>query len=95
MDINKIYLGESLDLLKKLPDNYIDLVITSPPYADIKKYIDFDGIHPDKYVEWFIPYCKEIERVIKPTGSFILNIKEEIKMSKNKEENITILSSLN
>lgn len=78
MEINKIYLGESLDLLRKLPDNYVDLVITSPPYADLKKYIDFSGIHPDKYVEWFIPYCKEIERVIKPTGSFILNINDKI-----------------
>ncbi len=78
MKPNKIYQGNSIELLKKLPDNSIDLVITSPPYADLKKYIDFEGIDPDHYVDWFIPYCKEIERVIKPTGSFILNINDKI-----------------
>lgn len=78
MDINKIYQGDSLSLLKTVPDNFVDLVITSPPYSDLKTYIDFSGIHPDKYVDWFIPYCKEIERVIKPTGSFILNINDKV-----------------
>jgi len=78
LQLNKIYQGDSLTLLKTLPDNSIDLVITSPPYADLKTYIDFDGINPDKYVDWFIPYCQEIERVIKPTGSFILNINDKV-----------------
>lgn len=78
LEANKIYQGDSLDLLKQLPDNSIDLVITSPPYADLKVYIDNPGILADDYVEWFIPYCKEIERVIKPTGSFILNINDKV-----------------
>lgn len=78
MDVNTIYKGESLELLGQLEDNSIDLVITSPPYADLKKYIDFSGIPADDYVDWFIPYCKEIERVIKPSGSFILNINDKV-----------------
>lgn len=78
MDFNKIYKGDSLELLKKLNDNSVDLVITSPPYADLKKYIDFSGIPADDYVDWFLPYCKEIERVIKPKGSFILNINDKV-----------------
>lgn len=78
MEKNKIYCGDSLKLMKELDDNSIDLVITSPPYADLKTYIDYDGIHPDNYVEWFLPYCKEIERIIKPTGSFILNINDKV-----------------
>lgn len=78
MELNKIYQGDSLDLLKQLPDNSVDLVITSPPYADLKVYIDNPGILADDYVNWFIPYCKEIERVIKPTGSFILNINDKV-----------------
>ena len=44
MEKNKIYCGDSLELMKELDDDSIDLVITSPPYADLKKYIDFDGI---------------------------------------------------
>jgi DNA modification methylase len=78
MEVNKIYLGDSLELLKQVEDNSVDLVLCSPPYATMKKYIDDDGIHPDEYVDWFIPFCKEIERVIKPTGSFILNINDKV-----------------
>lgn len=78
MELNKIYQGESLDLLKDLPDNSIDLVITSPPYSTLKVYINDVGFAPDDYVDWFLPYCKEVERVIKPTGSFILNINDKV-----------------
>ena len=74
MEVNKILCGDSLKLMKDLPDNSVDLVITSPPYSIMKTYINFKGIHPDEYVDWFLPYCKEIERIMKPTGSFILNI---------------------
>ena len=78
MEVNKIYQGDSLELLKLLPDNSVDLVITSPPYSTLKTYITDTGILADEYVNWFIPYCKEIERVIKPTGSFILNINDKV-----------------
>lgn len=78
MELNKILQGDSLDLLKTLPDNSVDLILTSPPYADMKTYIDFKGILADDYVDWFIPYCIEICRVMKPTGSFILNINDKV-----------------
>ena len=78
MEINLIHQGDALELLKKLDDNSVDLVVTSPPYSDLKTYIDFEGIHPDKYVAWFLPIVSEIERVIKPTGSFILNINDKV-----------------
>lgn len=78
MDLNQIYQGDSLDLLKQLDDNSIDLVITSPPYADLKVYIDNPGVLANNYVEWFLPICNEICRVIKPTGSFILNINDKV-----------------
>jgi len=78
LNINTIHHGDSLELLKQLDSNSIDLVITSPPYADLKTYIDNPGTHPDNYVDWFIPICKEICRVIKPTGSFILNINDKV-----------------
>ena len=78
MELNKIYKGDSLELLKKLNDNSVDLVITSPPYSTIKTYITDTGVPADDYVDWFIPYCKEIERVLKPSGSFILNINDKV-----------------
>ncbi len=46
----------------------VDLIITSPPYSDMKEYVDFKGIHPDDYVEWFLPIVKESYRLLKPTG---------------------------
>jgi DNA modification methylase len=70
--------GDSLERMKTMDDNSIDLVFTSPPYADMKTYIDDKGIHPDKYVEWFMPFVCEIERILKPTGSFILNINDKV-----------------
>lgn len=72
-----LYLGDSREELKKLPDNSVDLIITSPPYADQRK-TTYGGIHHDKYVEWFLPISKELLRVLKPTGTFILNIKEKV-----------------
>lgn len=72
-----LYLGDSKEELKNLPDNSVDLIVTSPPYADQRKNT-YGGIHPDKYVQWFLPTSKELLRVLKPTGTFILNIKEKV-----------------
>jgi site-specific DNA-methyltransferase (adenine-specific) len=63
--------------LKDFPDNCIDLIFTSPPYADRRKDT-YGGVHPDRYVEWFLPKSAEFLRVLKPTGTFVLNIKERV-----------------
>lgn len=68
--------GDCLDVMKKLPDNSVDLVVTSPPYADARAHT-YGGVSPDQYVEWFCERAKEIHRILKPTGSFVLNIKEK------------------
>ena len=72
-----LYLGDSKTELGKLADNSVDLIVTSPPYADQRKGT-YGGIHPDKYVEWFLPISEELLRVLKPDGTFILNIKEKV-----------------
>lgn len=72
-----IFLGDSKDQLKLLSDNSVDLIVTSPPYADQRKNT-YGGIHPDKYVEWFLPISEQLLRVLRPTGTFILNIKEKV-----------------
>jgi len=64
-------------VLPTLADESVDLIITSPPYADSRKN-SYGGIHPDKYVEWFMPIAAELKRVLKPEGSFVLNIKEKV-----------------
>jgi len=55
----------------------VDLIFTSPPYAD-QRASTYGGIKPDRYVSWFIPKTKEFLRVLNPKGSFILNIKERV-----------------
>jgi site-specific DNA-methyltransferase (adenine-specific) len=72
-----LYQGDSLEVLKSMEDNSIDLIVTSPPYSDQRKST-YGGIHPDRYVEWFLPISAELLRVLKPTGSFVLNIKEKV-----------------
>lgn len=73
----KLFLGDCKQELKKLNNNFVDLIVTSPPYVDSRKNT-YGGIHPQKYVEWFLPITKELLRVLKPTGTFVLNIKEKV-----------------
>ena len=75
--INKILLGDCGEILKVVPDNSVDLIFTSPPYADQRKNT-YGGIRPDEYVNWFLPKAAQFLRVLKPTGTFILNIKERV-----------------
>jgi site-specific DNA-methyltransferase (adenine-specific) len=72
-----LYLGDSNDVLKEIPSNSVDLVFTSPPYADQRKNT-YGGIHPDEYVDWFLPISEELLRVLHPKGTFVLNIKEKV-----------------
>src|SRR5882762_7619886 len=51
-------IGDCAKLLRTVPENSIDLIFTSPPYADQRKDT-YGGIAPDKYVEWFLPISKE------------------------------------
>jgi site-specific DNA-methyltransferase (adenine-specific) len=71
-----IILGDAQHQLRKIRNNSVDLIITSPPYADSRAKT-YGGIKPDQYVEWFLPISAELLRVLKPTGTFVLNIKEK------------------
>jgi len=77
LPVNNIICGDCEGVLLVFPENSIDLIITSPPHADSRKST-YGGIHPDHYVEWFLPKTKQFLRVLKPTGTFILNIKEKV-----------------
>jgi site-specific DNA-methyltransferase (adenine-specific) len=72
-----ILTGDCFELIKTLEDNSVDLVITSPPYADIVNYGKNISIKkPQDYCDWILPLFNEIHRVLKPSGSFILNIND-------------------
>lgn len=74
---NQIFCGDCKTVLQSFNPDCIDLIVTSPPYADNRKNT-YGGVAPDNYVDWFMPKADEFYRVLKPTGTFILNIKEKI-----------------
>jgi site-specific DNA-methyltransferase (adenine-specific) len=73
--VNRIIQGDCEQVLQEFPDNSVDLIFTSPPYADQRK-TTYGGVKPGEYVDWFLPKAEQFLRVLKPTGTFILNIKE-------------------
>lgn len=72
-----IYEGDCGEVLPTFAPESVDLIITSPPYADQRK-TTYGGVSPDDYVAWFLPISAQLKRVLKPSGSFILNIKERV-----------------
>ena len=78
--MREIRIGDCFELIKQLTDNSVDLFITSPPYADIINYGKNISVQkPDEYCDWLLPIFNEIYRVLKPSGSFILNINDNCK----------------
>src|SRR5689334_9759879 len=67
------YLADSIDILSAIPDKSVNLVVTSPPYAlHFKKA--YGNVSKSEYVEWFLPFARQIQRVLTDDGSFVLNI---------------------
>jgi DNA modification methylase len=73
---SEAHLGDCASVLKRYPGECIDLIVTSPPYAD-QRANTYGGVKPNDYVEWFLPKSEQFLRVLKPSGSFVLNIKEK------------------
>jgi DNA modification methylase len=75
--LDRIILGDCESVLADVPDNSVDLIFTSPPYADQRRHT-YGGVKPEEYVDWFLPKAEQFLRVLKPSGTFILNIKERV-----------------
>lgn len=67
------YLGDSLNLLKKVRDESVDLICTSPPFALLRQK-SYGNVTSREYVEWFMQFAREFKRIIKPTGSVVIDI---------------------
>lgn len=72
-----LYHGDCRNVLPTIDTACVDLIMTSPPYADQRRDT-YGGVHPAAYVDWFLPIAAELKRVLKPEGSFVLNIKERV-----------------
>ena len=75
MELNQIYHEDCVKFMEGLSPGAIDLVLTSPPYADMRDYVK---IPAEEYVDWFIPIAEGIKRVLRDNGVFVLNIRNNV-----------------
>lgn len=72
----EVICGDSRQVLSAYAGQ-VDLIVTSPPYADAR-HNHYDSIHPDKFEEWFMTFHEAFYAALKPTGSFVLNVKDKV-----------------
>lgn len=72
-ELGAVYLGDSLALMKEIPDESIDLICTSPPFALVRKK-EYGNVDAGEYIEWFEPFAKQFYRILKPRGSLAIDI---------------------
>lgn len=71
--LGRAYVGDSVSLLRDLPDSSVDLVMTSPPFA-LRRQKTYGNVAETEYVKWLLPFAREVFRVLKDTGSFVLDL---------------------
>ncbi len=76
--IDQIFFGSCSEVLPNFPDESVDCVVTSPPYADQRKKL-YDGIPEAEYPAWTVEYMKQVRRVLKPEGSVAIVIRPHLK----------------
>ncbi len=75
--LNRILLGDCEDILKALPDNSVDLIFTSPPYAD-QRLSTYGGVGPDEYVDWFLPKAAQFQGIWRIHSVAVLRTQENL-----------------
>jgi len=75
--LGEMVVGDCLNVLRALPDDSIDLVVTSPPYDGQPKYGNGEKYERDWYHGFFMQVTEQIFRVLKPRGSFVLNYRSK------------------
>lgn len=71
--LGRMVLGDSLDVLSRMRPKSVDLIVTSPPFGLVRKK-DYGNVDADKYVEWFTPFGRTFKRVLKDSGSLVIDI---------------------
>lgn len=72
-NLGAAYLGDSLAIMKTLPDASINLICTSPPFALCRKK-EYGNEDEEEYIDWFMPFATEMLRLLKDDGSFVLDL---------------------
>jgi len=71
--LGQAYVGDALKLLECLPDASVDLVVTSPPFA-LQRKKEYGNVDEEEYVNWLMPFTLEVKRVLKDTGSLVIDL---------------------
>ena len=72
--LGSAYLGDSVDYLKNhVKDDEVDLIVTSPPFGLVRKK-EYGNVDADEYVDWFRPFAEQFMRVLKQSGSLVIDI---------------------
>ena len=71
--LGRAFTGDALDVLRTLPADSVALVMTSPPFA-LRRKKAYGNVEPGEYVEWFWPFAEQIHRVLRPDGSFVMDL---------------------
>jgi DNA modification methylase len=71
--LGRAYHGDAIDVLRRLPADSISLVMTSPPFA-LRRQKAYGNVAASEYVEWFWPFAQEIHRILRPDGSFVIDL---------------------
>src|SRR5581483_6713904 len=71
--LGSAHVGDARDLLPLLKDESVDLTLTSPPFA-LQRQKEYGNEDQDTYVDWLLSFCRDVHRVLRPTGSFVLDL---------------------
>jgi DNA modification methylase len=71
--LGKAYQGDALDVLRRLPDESVSLAFTSPPFA-LRRQKAYGNVSADEYVAWFWPIAEQVHRLLRPEGSFVMEL---------------------
>src|SRR5215831_17656783 len=72
--LGTMVLGDSLKVLeRRYKPSSVDLIMTSPPFGLVRKK-EYGNVDADKYVAWFKPFGELFKKVLKPTGSLVIDI---------------------
>ena len=71
--LGRAYLGDAAQVLTHIPDESVALVFTSPPFA-LRRQKAYGNVSADDYIEWFWPIAEQIQRILRPDGSFVMEL---------------------
>lgn len=69
----KIFNGDSIHFASSLHENSTDLIVTSPPFGLVRKK-EYGNVPADEYLDWFRPYAEQFYRILKKSGSLVIDI---------------------